>query len=83
VKENMSRFKNFECDILHNQKLCQIYQLNKSLMISIGYNFLRIYKINYCEMNFIVIYVINSTFAGSLVIKRIDDRYLMGSLFLH
>ena len=40
----MLRFKNFECDILHNQKLCQIYQLNKSLMISIGYNFLRIYK---------------------------------------
>ena len=41
----MSLFKNFECDILHNQKLCQIYQLNKSFMISIGYNFLRIYKI--------------------------------------
>lgn len=43
----MLRFKDFECDILYNQKLCQMYQLNKSLMISISYNsynFLKIYK---------------------------------------
>jgi len=35
-------------------------------MISINYNFIRIVKLNYCEMNFIVIYVINSPFSGSL-----------------
>lgn len=70
MKENMSRFKNFECDILHNQELCHIYQLNKSQLIQSVIIFKDIQDlivVKYCEVNFIVIYVINFTFAGSLV----------------
>jgi hypothetical protein len=83
MKKSILGFKIFECDILHNQELCHIYQLNNFDLIQsviIFKNIQDLIIMKYCEVNFIVIYVINFTFAGSLVIKRILKYQHKGDL---